>query len=128
MIRIEFIGNLTADPKNAATATGKEVTNFTVAVNSGRDSTTFVRVSAWDQLGNNCRLYLSKGKKVYVSGTPSARGYKDGNGGVQASLDVTAYQVEFLSPRDPVPEQPREEPKPAPKFQQVEVVDEDLPF
>ena len=53
--------------------------------------------ATWRGLGENCYRYLEKGRKVAVTGTVSARAYTGNDGGVRASLEVTAEAVEFLS-------------------------------
>ena len=102
MERTMIIGNLCNDPELKTTANGISVCTFTVAVNGivkqdGSKEATFYRVTAWRVLGENCAKYLSKGRKVYVSGTVKAHGYSDKNGNAAASLELTANEVEFLS-------------------------------
>ena len=104
MNKLTIIGNLTADPELRTIPSGVSVCTFTVAVNrrSGKDDrqTDFFRVAAWRQLGETCSKYLSKGRKVCVIGEVSARAYEGKDGTLRASLEVTADEVEFLSPRD----------------------------
>lgn len=102
MNKLTIIGNLTADPELRTTQTGKSVCSFSVAVNrrrGGQQETDFFRVSAWNQLGENCGKYLSKGKKVCVIGPVSVSTYQGRDGKTNANLDVTADDIEFLSPR-----------------------------
>ena len=78
--------------------------SFTVAVNrprrNGEDQgADFFRVSAWNERGESCAKYLTKGKKVAVVGSVSVRAYSAKNGDPAASLEVKAEEVEFLSPR-----------------------------
>ena len=104
MNKIILIGNLTADPVLRATPQGISVCDFTIAVNKkgaqaqGNDAD-FFRITAWRQLGENCAKYLAKGRKVYVSGPLSARTYQASRGETRVSLEVTAEDVEFLTPR-----------------------------
>lgn len=102
MNKLLIIGNLTADPETRTTNAGKTVTNFTVAVarRGNKDATDFFRVAAWEKLGEICSQYLSKGKKVAVTGEVSARAYEGKDGSPRATLDVFASEVEFLSPRE----------------------------
>ncbi|MBO4847779.1 MAG: single-stranded DNA-binding protein [Clostridia bacterium] len=106
MNKLTIIGNLTADPELRTIPSGINVCTFTVAVNrrytSNKDDrqTDFFRVAAWRQLGENCSRFLTKGKKVAVIGEVSARAYEGKDGSLRASLEVTADEVEFLSPRD----------------------------
>lgn len=104
MNKIFIIGNLTKDPETRSTATGIKVCSFTVAVNRRHrdgqpDQADFFRVSAWRALGENCEKYLSKGKKVAVTGPVSVSTYQAQDGSTRASLDVMAEDVEFLSPK-----------------------------
>ncbi|MBO4563772.1 MAG: single-stranded DNA-binding protein [Clostridia bacterium] len=106
MNKLTIIGNLTADPELRTIPSGINVCTFTVAVNrrytSNKDDrqTDFFRVAAWRQLGENCSRFLTKGKKVAVIGEVSARAYEGKDGSLRASLEVTADEVEFLSPRE----------------------------
>jgi single-strand DNA-binding protein len=106
MNKLTIIGNLTADPELRTIPSGISVCTFTVAVNrrysSNKDErqTDFFRVAAWRQLGENCSRFLTKGKKVCVIGEVSARAFEGKDGTLRASLEVTADEVEFLSPRE----------------------------
>ena len=106
MNKLYIIGNLTADPELRTIPSGVNVCTFTVAVNrrytSNKDDrqTDFFRVAAWRQLGENCSRFLSKGRKVCVVGEVSARAFEGKDGTLRASLEVTADDVEFLSPRE----------------------------
>lgn len=103
MNRLTIIGNLTRTPEARATADGNTVTVFTVAVNrgdrNGHPMADYVRVSAWNKLGENCGRYLDKGKKVCVTGPVRASAYLGQDGTPRASLEMTAREVEFLIPR-----------------------------
>lgn len=104
MNKLTIIGNLTNEPELRTTTNGKNVCGFTVAVNrrrkvEGQPEADFFRVSAWNQLGENCQKFLAKGRKVCVVGPVSVRTYQAKDGTAGASLEVTADDVEFLSPR-----------------------------
>ena len=103
MNSLHIIGRLTKDPELRTTATGLSVCSFTVAVNrkktkDGQQETDYFNVTAWRERGETCAKYLSKGKKVSVVGPVSVRTWES-NGKHGASLEVTAEEVEFLSPR-----------------------------
>ena len=108
MNKITLIGNLCADPQLRSTPNGIPVCTFTVAVNRRRAAgaeagqqpeADFFRVTAWRQLGENCNRYLAKGRKVAVVGAVQVSTYTAQDGTTRASLEVTADDVEFLSPR-----------------------------
>lgn len=104
MNKLNIVGNLARDPELRTTRDGIAVCSFTVAVNRRRregqqPEADFFRVTAWRQLGENCSKYLSKGKKVAVSGSVSVSTYQAQDGTTRASLDVSADDVEFLTPK-----------------------------
>jgi len=108
MNRLTIIGNLTRDPEQRTTTTGSTVCTFTVAVNrrarrdaqNSQPEADFFRVSAWNQLGETCARYLTKGRKVAVVGPVSVHTYQGNDGQTRASLEVMANDVEFLSSRN----------------------------
>ena len=155
MNRLIIIGNLTRDPelRTANTSNGQvTVCAFTVAVNrrrngsNGQPEADFFRVTAWRQLAENCSKYLAKGRKVAVVGSVSVSTYQGSDGATRASLEVSADDVEFLSPRQDgqqsaqqggaqqtnwgqyttPPPQPVQAAAPGPGY--VEVDEDELPF
>lgn len=104
MNSIQIIGNLTRDPESRTTPKGDTICTFTVACDrrfmvNGERVTDFFRINAWRSLGETCLKFLSKGKKVYVSGELQARLYENNSGETKLSLDIDADRIEFLSPR-----------------------------
>lgn len=104
MNRIMIIGNLTKDPERRTLDNDKVVCNFTVAVNrkaqSDHPEADYFRVTAWDRLAEIADKYLSKGKKVCVIGPARANAWLDRDGNAAASIEVTAHELELLTPRD----------------------------
>ena len=103
MNKLTIIGNLTNDPELRTTTAGINVCSFTVAVNrrkkvEGQPEADFFRVSAWREKGENCARFLGKGKKVCVIGPVAVRTYTANDGTTRAQMEVTADEVEFLSP------------------------------
>lgn len=131
MNKLVIIGNVSNNPELRTTSAGKNVCNFNVAVNrrkkkEGEPDADFFRVSAWDQLGENCAKYLVKGKKVCVVGSIGCHVYTNNKGEAAANMEVLANEVEFLSSRQDQPqaeEQARDE---QPGYQKVST--EELPF
>lgn len=133
MNRLTIIGNLTHDPELRVTQSGTSVCSFTVAVNhkgkDGNQEADYFRVTAWKELGENCNKYLAKGRKAAVIGPVSVNTYQTRQGETRASLEVTAYEVEFLgspSTRD-IQEQSHSQSPENPGYTLVED-DEPLPF
>lgn len=115
MQSITIIGNLVGDPEVRTTSSGITVCTFVVATNrrfpnaDGERQSDFFRINAWRQLGEVCGKHLSKGKKVAVRGELQARMYDAKNGEKRMSLDVSADEVEFLSPKDEEPKRKNRE-------------------
>jgi len=129
--RLTIIGNLVKNPELRTTQSKISVCSFTVAVNKrhpaeGGPDADYFKVTAWRERGELCAKFLQKGKKVCVIGPVSVSTYTGNDGTTRAQLEVTADEVEFLSPRvsdPPVPEEPHTEPG---GFMQVET--DELPF
>ena len=136
MNKVILIGNLTKDPELRTTQAGDAVCTFTIAVNrrksnnaqAGQPEADFFRVNAWRQLGENCARYLSKGKKVYVSGPVQCRTYTGQDGQTRASMEVTANEVEFLSPAGNTQQNAPQAPKTDAQSGFVQVDEFELPF
>lgn len=131
MNKLMIIGNVARDPETRTTQGGLTLCSFTVAVNRRRreghePEADFFRVTAWRQLGELCQKYLAKGRKVAVIGSVSASAYKAQDGTPKANLEVTADEVEFLSPKQEQQAEPNT--ANAVKSGFVEVDDDELPF
>ena len=137
MNRLMIIGNLTNDPELRTTTSGISVCSFTVAVNRRQSAqqrqngeepaADYFRVTAWRERGEMCGKFLQKGKKVCVVGPVSVSTYDGRDGKTYASLEVTAEEIELLSPRvsdPPVPEEPKTDAQTG--YQQVDT--DELPF
>lgn len=78
---IAISGRLTRDPELKTTTSGKEVVEFTVAVDrpGTRDQTDFIDCVAWDKKAEFIAQYFQRGKRIEVSGVLTTRSYeKDG--------------------------------------------------
>ena len=129
MNKVFLIGNLSKDVDLRTTQSGKAVATFSIAVNrrfKGRDGerqTDFFPVIAWNQLGEMCGKYLTKGKKVAVVGELQTRSYEDKQGVKRYVTEIVADEVEFLSPK----EAPQESAQEA-QGGFVDIEDDHLPF
>ena len=102
MNKLFIIGNITKDPDARVTQGGVNITSFTVAVNrrhlkDGQQEADFFRVTTWNKLAESCQKYLTKGRKVAVTGSVSVSTYKTQDGQFRAVLEVNADDVEFLN-------------------------------
>lgn len=103
-----IVGNLGRDPELRYLQSGTAVCNLNVAVSESwsdrqsgerREKTTWYRVAVWGAQAENCNQYLSRGSRVLVTGTVSARGYTNNAGEAAASLELRARDVRFMSSR-----------------------------
>jgi single-strand DNA-binding protein len=69
---VSLIGNLTSDPDLRVLNSGREVVNFSLAVNDGSKEnphTSYYDVQAWGELAVNASGTLAKGNRAIVVGT-----------------------------------------------------------
>lgn len=134
-----IIGNLTADPELRTTRNGRNVCNFSVAINEGWGETakvTFVKVAVFGNSAESCAANLKKGRKVAIRGTASASAYINRNTNqAAATLQMNAFEVEFLTPKNAQPEDSSYDPYSPPLpdddltgFTDITDSDETLPF
>ena len=133
MNQLNIIGNLTRDPQ-VRDYDGATCCNFTGAVNrrvraDAHPEADYVRVTAWRGLGDVCAKYLKKGRKVRVTGPVRPYGWTGEDGNPRAALEMTADDVEFLSPMNQPAGAPAQRPEPEPDPEEfTEVDDDELPF
>ena len=102
MNRIILVGRLTREPEMRYTSTGKEVANFTLAVDrsrpnaAGEKEADLIRITVWGKGAENCSIYLGKGSMVAVDGRLQISKYVDKEGQNRTSTDVVAERVQFL--------------------------------
>jgi single-strand DNA-binding protein len=99
MQRIDIMGNLAKDCE-VRDVNNDKVINFEVAVNEGSDAnktTTYYKCTLWkkDGKGGGVAELLKKGKKVFVSGKPSAGHYTGKDGVVVAFMKIAVYTLEI---------------------------------
>jgi single-strand DNA-binding protein len=104
--RTILIGRLTRDPELRTTSGGKDVVEFSIAVNKrikpaeGPDAD-FFRVRAWGQVARYVSEYIGRGRLVAVDGRLEQRTWQDQNGNKRESIEVVADNVNALDrPRD----------------------------
>lgn len=104
MNRVCLIGRLTRDPELRTTTTGKQVADFTLAVDRRGEGADFFRVNAWDKSAEFVANYLSKGRLVSVDGRLQSRKFTDRDGNNREVVEVVADNVQGLDkPKDEAP-------------------------
>src|SRR5258708_24584905 len=105
MIKLQIIGNLGKDCV-VNTVNGKNVINFTVAhtekyrdsQGTNQEKTTWVDCAYWTDK-TAISPYLTKGKQVFVEGTPEVRSFTRQDGTAGASLSLRVREVQLLGGR-----------------------------
>lgn len=123
MNRVILIGNMTKQPELKHTEGGMAICRFSIAVNKGygeKKKTTFVNIVTFNKTAENCEKFLSKGSKVGIVGELEIRQFTGNDGQTKYMTEVLANEVEFLSSKSQLEEQPNDE------F--VDIEDTDLPF
>lgn len=91
-----FVGHCGRDPEMRKTNSGKDVCNFTIAVNERKDGEPlWLTVICFDKLAGVVKQYVSKGKQVYVQGRLQVREYEH-KGEKRTAVEVVASSVTFL--------------------------------
>jgi single-strand DNA-binding protein len=82
--KVLITGRLTRDPELRTLASGKTVTQFSVATNAyranGQEKSEFHSVVTWDRLAEICGTYLGKGQQVALEGRLQTRSWDDDRG------------------------------------------------
>ena|SRR6266699_4213660 len=113
--QVILLGRLTRDVEVKTTAGGKNIADFSIAVDKGGadGGADFFDVTAWEKLADLVGQYLSKGSKVLVQGRLGQDTWEDKETGKKRSkVTITATDVTFLDikqtsenqTRDNVPE------------------------
>lgn len=104
MNRVELVGRLVADPELKHTQQGIAVCRMRIAVDrpfrnqDGEKGADFINVVAWRSQAETAAKYLTKGRRVGISGRLQVRQYEK-NGERREAVEVVADEVEFLDSR-----------------------------
>ena len=112
------IGNLTKDPETKYTQgqNPTAVCRFSIAINDGygeKQEVNYISIVAFGKVADTCSKYLSKGKKVCVTGRIKTGSYTSQRTGEKVyTTDIVAANVEFLTPQSEQhqPPQPPQQP------------------
>jgi single-strand DNA-binding protein len=101
--KVLLAGRLTRDPEMRALASGKHVTQFSVATTeyagNGKERGEFHNIVTWDRLAQTCGEFLGKGQQVAIEGRLQTRSWDDDRGQRHWKTEVVANHVEMLSGR-----------------------------
>jgi single-strand DNA-binding protein len=105
MNTVNLIGNLTRDPELRQTASGTSVCSMRLAFNTRSnqggewaDKANYIDITVWGRQADLVAEYLTKGKKVGVTGRLEWREWETKDGSKRQSHEIVATDVEFLTP------------------------------
>ena len=88
-------GNLGNDPEMFYTNDGDPIASFNLAVKSGREKTSWIKVTAFKKVAEICQTYLHKGAKVVVNGSLDQEKWES-NGEQRSGIKIIAFSIEFM--------------------------------
>ena len=96
MNHVVLTGRLTRDPESRKLASGKTVTEFSVATNDyrgGSEKSEYHPVVTWDRLAEICSQYLGKGQLVAIIGRLQTRQWEDADKKRHWKTEIVANSV-----------------------------------
>jgi len=101
--RVTLIGRMVRDPELRTTNTGKNVVEFTIAVDKrlkptdpNQPTADFFRCKAWNQTADFVSNYGGKGRLTAVDGRLETRKYVDKDGNNREIVEIVADNVNLL--------------------------------
>lgn len=89
-------GNLGEDPKSMFTSEGTHIVNFDLAVRSGKDRTSWIRVACFNKLAEIAEKYLHKGARIALSASIDQSKWETDDGEKRSMIRLIANNIEFL--------------------------------
>ncbi len=102
------VGHVGREVISRFTSNGKQVANFSVAVNEklgDEMQTTWFEVTTWERLAEIATEHISKGQLILAEGRIAAETWNDQQGDTQVSLKLTARNIRFLGGKSEVTEE-----------------------
>ena len=102
--KVILLGNLTRDPELHQSEGKRAMCTFGLATNRSwtteegekREETDFHRIVAFGKLGQLCREYLKKGRKVYLEGRLRSHSWTDNEGLQKAVTEIVLDDMVIL--------------------------------
>ena len=99
MNKVILIGRLTKEPEMRKLASGKMVTQFTMATHDYESEKSELHsIVTWDRLAEICAEFLGKGALVSLEGRIQTRQWEDENKLRHWKTEIVANTLEMLSP------------------------------
>ncbi len=102
-------GRLTRDPELRYTQNGTALCKFSIASNSAyykndelQEEVSFIEITTWSKLAEQCNEYLKKGRRVIVHGKLKQSKWNDDDGTPHSKMVIIGNQVHFLDTKKEV--------------------------
>ena len=89
-------GNLGDDPKSFYTPDGDQIVTFDLAFKSGKDKTSWIKVTCFRKLAELAVKYLHKGARIGLAGRLDQSKWTNEDNQPRSSFRIIANQIEFI--------------------------------
>ena len=104
-----LIGRITRDLELRYTTNNKAVVNVPIAVNNGKDDTTFIDIVVYGNVAETTHKYCKKGDLIGAQATIKNNNWTDSNGNKHYDYKFMGYKVTFLSTKKEAIEETKKE-------------------
>jgi single-strand DNA-binding protein len=92
---VSLVGNLTRDPEIRHTNNGKSVVSISIAINEGENVSYFDCVG-WEGIADVAQQFLSKGKKIGITGKLIQRRWQDQSGNKRSTVEILIKTLHMM--------------------------------
>ena len=92
-----LVGRITKDLELRYTTNNKAVVNIPLAINNGKDDTTFIDIVVYGNVAETTHKYCKKGDLIGAQATIKNNNWTDSNGNKHYDYKFMGYKVTFLS-------------------------------
>lgn len=94
-----FIGRITKDLELRYTKENKAVLDFVIAINNGKDDTSYIKLTSFGSVAELMAKFCKKGDLVGVQGLIKNHNWEDKNGNKHYDYTFLSTKVTFLQPK-----------------------------
>lgn len=103
-----FIGRLTKSPELRYTKENKAVTQIDLAIQNGKDDTTFVPITLFEKMAENVCKYCEKGDLIGFQGSVKNHNWEDNKGNKHYDYTFMANRMSFLQTKTNNQQEPKQ--------------------
>nr|DAP64596.1 MAG TPA: Single strand binding protein [Caudoviricetes sp.] len=103
-----FIGRLTKSPELRYTSSNKAVTQIDLAIQNGKDDTTFVPITLFEKMAENVCKYCEKGDLIGFQGSVKNHNWEDNKGNKHYDYTFMANRMSFLQTKTNNQQEPKQ--------------------